>query len=262
MRDFTLDKYKELLLCLKNNNYKFLTYEQYLTHLHPEKFVILRHDIDKRIKNALFTADIEKNIGANASYYFRCVKDDYEPYIIQQIVDMGFEIGYHYEDMTICYGDKEKAWNHFSKWLEYFRGFYPVKTICMHGSVFSKIDNKILWKEYNYKSLGVIGEVYLDTDFSDVFYLTDTGRCWDGVAVSIWDKIPDYLKIWRDKKYIYHSTDDIILSANKGVLPNHILITTHPQRWNNEMWIWLYELIRQRIANVIKKIMIINKSHK
>ncbi len=36
---------------------------------------------------------------------------------------------------------------------------------------------------------GIIGEPYFDVDFSRVFYLTDTGRRWDGDAVSVRDKV-------------------------------------------------------------------------
>ena len=35
-----------------------------------------------------------------------------------------------------------------------------------------------------------------DVDFSQLFYLTDTGRCWDGYKVSVRDKIPVYQDQW------------------------------------------------------------------
>lgn len=43
----------------------------------------------------------------------------------------------------------------------------------------SRLSNLELWKRYDYKELGIIGEPYLDVDFDEVFYLTDTGRRWD-----------------------------------------------------------------------------------
>ena len=42
---------------------------------------------------------------------------------------------------------------------------------------------------YHYRDLGIIGEPYFDIDFSEVLYLTDTGRRWDGGKVSVRDKI-------------------------------------------------------------------------
>jgi len=58
----------------------------------------------------------------------------------------------------------------------------------MHGSPLSKYDNRDIWGKYNYKSLGITAEPYFDLDFNDVFYITDTGRKWDGASVSIRDK--------------------------------------------------------------------------
>ena len=66
--------------------------------------------------------------------------------------------------------------------------FYPVKTICMHGSPLSKLDNLDLWKKYDYRDFGIIAKPYFDVDFDEVFYLTDTGQR-DGWKVSIRDKV-------------------------------------------------------------------------
>ncbi|MBW1833780.1 MAG: hypothetical protein JRI62_03015 [Deltaproteobacteria bacterium] len=43
----------------------------------------------------------------------------------------------------------------FGRNLEKLRKFYPVKTICMHGSPLSKWDNLDLWKKYNYREFGI-----------------------------------------------------------------------------------------------------------
>ena len=60
----------------------------------------------------------------------------------------------------------------------------------MHGSPQSEFDNKDIWKKYDYKQLGLLGEPYFDIDFNDFFYLTDTGRCWNGYRFSVRDKMP------------------------------------------------------------------------
>ena len=59
----------------------------------------------------------------------------------------------------------------------------------MHGSPRSPWDSKDLWKHYDYRDFGIIGEPYFDIDFSEVLYLTDTGRRWDGNKVSVRDKV-------------------------------------------------------------------------
>ena len=119
---------------------------------------------------------------------FRIVPQSNEPNIIREIQTLGHEIGYHYEDLTLCKGNPDKAIKSFERNLNYFRQFGPVKTICMHGSPLSRFDNRKLWEKYNYRDFGITGEPYFDIDFAKVLYLTDTGRRWDGEKMSIRDK--------------------------------------------------------------------------
>ena len=254
VRDFTLNEYKRLLATLGNAGYRFLAFEDYLSGeiVQPSRFVILRHDIDKWASRAIDVARIEKEFDARASYYFRVVPESNQPNIMRQIVDMGFELGYHYEDMSICHGDAETAKAHFERWLGYFREFYPVRTICMHGAPQSKWDSRTLWKMFNYRDWGIIGEPYFDVDFSSIFYLTDTGRRWDGHKVSVRDKIPVYQEQWVSKGWVYHTTQDIIGAARSGALPKRIMMTTHPQRWHDTVLPWIYEYGRQRLVNAVK----------
>lgn len=257
--DFTLAKYNQFIQTLKECGYVFLTFEQYCNekpNLANVRFVILRHDVDLKAANSLATAKIEHDNEIKASYYFRVVPQSNVPEIINAIADLGHEIGYHYEDMTLCEGDAEKAIEHFKQQLNYFRLFYPVKTICMHGSPRSRFDGRDLWKHYDYHNFGIIGEPYFDVDFSHVFYLTDTGRRWDGFNVSVRDKIPVYQDEWVAKGLVYHATDDIIAAAEDGVLPMQMMITTHPQRWTEKKSDWMVELFSQSAKNVVKKVLV------
>lgn len=263
MRDFTLDIYRELLETLQTKGYELVSYSDYCRNIDKStnrniegKFVILRHDVDAKPENSLRTAQIERSIGAKASYYFRVGRESNNPDVIRAIVQLGHEIGYHYEDMSLCNGNAEKAYSHFTSWLEYFRYYYAVETICMHGSPTSKYDNKDLWKTYDYKELGLIGEPYLDTDFSDVFYLTDTGRCWDGYQVSRRDKIPDFQDKWTAAGLTWHTTPELIEVIKQGLFPAHVMITTHPQRWTNNAILNKKEEILQTIKNSIKRLLI------
>lgn len=258
-RDFTLKKYAELLKCMSGRDYRFITFENYCVQkemLADKPFAILRHDVDLKAENSLATARIEHSLGIKASYYFRVVEQSNKPAVIKDIARMGHEIGYHYEDMSICGGDTEKAVDHFKKQLDYFRQFYPVKTICMHGAPRSKFDGRDLWKHYDYHDFGIIGEPYFDADFSKIFYLTDTGRCWDGFNVSVRDKVPVYQEKWVEEGLVYHSTDDIIRALQNGTFPNHLMMTTHPQRWTDNRAQWLKEMMVQRAKNCVKRIIV------
>lgn len=257
--DFTLRQYALLLDAFQGAGYRFVTFRYYCEHkaeLAESRFVILRHDVDLKAENSFAVARIEHEHGVEASYYFRVVEQSNKPEIIKAIAAMGHEIGYHYEDMTVCSGDVEKAIKHFKGQLAYFRQFYPVKTICMHGSPRSKYDSRDLWKHYDYHDCGLIGEPYFDVDFSKVFYLTDTGRRWDGFNVSVRDKIPVYQNQWVKDGWVYHSTNDIIQAVETGALSEKLMITTHPQRWTDACGEWLVEKSSQSIKNVVKRMML------
>ena len=62
---------------------------------------------------------------------------------------------------------------------------------------------------YAYQDFGIIGEPYFDIDFDKVFYLTDTGRRWDGWKTSVRDKVPQQEE-WVKQGLVFHSTQDII----------------------------------------------------
>jgi hypothetical protein len=166
----------------------------------------------------------------------------------------------------------------FRENLAKLRRVVPVETICMHGSPLSKYDNRLLWEKYDYRDFGITGEPYFDIDFEEVLYLTDTGRCWDGDSVNIRDKAKDGrwkvegkggtkrfrdLETEREKALEprtpnhrpilrFHSTFDIIHAA--GSLPDKIMITVHPQRWDNKPLTWVRELVWQNVKNIGKRI--------
>ena len=258
-RDFTMKKYIELLQGLKTGGYRFLTFEQYCMEkndLDDGCFVILRHDVDLKAENALATAKIEDSFGIKATYYFRVTRQSNKSEVIRAIAGMGHEIGYHYEDMVVCEGDIENALEHFKQQLAYFRQYYPVRTVCMHGAPRSKFDGRDLWKCYDYHEFGIIGEPYFDVDFSRVFYLTDTGRRWDGFNVSLRDKIPFFQDEWIRQGWIYHSTKDVLKALENGSLPHQIMMTTHPQRWTDRGGEWLKEAVTQSVKNMVKGVVV------
>ena len=150
--DFTLTVYRQLLLALQASNYAFYTFEDWCDGRAKDRCVILRHDVDLKAGHSLATARIEAALGIRASYYFRIVPQSNQPNLIRAIADLGHEIGYHYEDLSLFKGDVDQAIVHFQQQLDYFRTFYPVRTICMHGSPTSRYDNRDIWKKYDFKN--------------------------------------------------------------------------------------------------------------
>ena len=273
--DFTLSTYRVLLTSLLNAGYSTYTFQEWCEGKAQGRFVILRHDVDLKAKQSLATAKIEASLGIKSSYYFRVVPQSNQPEIITAIADLGHEIGYHYEDLSLFKGDTVKAIQHFEQQLNYFRQFYPVKTICMHGSPSSKWDNKDLWKSYDYKDFGIIGEPYFDFLYQEncnnnqVLYLTDTARMWDGDKYNVRDKIKrseaanSALRI--EHNHItelpnFHSTSDLVNWFDSYPNQEIIMITTHPQRWTNSKIEWLQEFFMQSIKNWIKKVIFVKNT--
>lgn len=260
--EFTLKTYTCLIEAFKKAGYRFVTFEDYCEHgaeYDDVRFVIMRHDVDKRAYNALMIAKMEAKSGIQSSFYFRVDEQSNQPGVIKAIVDLGHEIGYHYEDLSICNGDAEKAIRHFKMQLDYFRKYYPVRTICMHGSPRSKFDSRNLWEQFDYHDFGIVGEPYFDVDFSKVFYLTDTGRRWDGFNVSIRDKVLSHQEEWIGKGWVYHSTGDILKALSEGTFPKQLMLTTHPQRWTDNLGLWLGEYVTQSAKNVVKSYLVSRK---
>ncbi|HNT42248.1 MAG TPA: hypothetical protein PKN78_08455, partial [Tenuifilaceae bacterium] len=266
MSDFTYNEYQILLKELINSGCLFLSFQNYVGGL-KKNVILLRHDVDLKPQNSLATAIIENKLGILGTYYFRMVPESFNVDIIRQIADLGHEVGYHYETMDTASvklkvkSEKLKeeeieklidvAYEDFCENLEEFRKIYPVKTICMHGSPKSAFDNRDIWKKYDYRQLGIIGEPYFDIDFDKFFYLTDTGRCWNGYKYSVRDKMPQQER-WVKEGLVFKTTNDIIKAAQDNKLPNQIMITVHPQRWTNKPALWLWELAAQRAKNVVK----------
>lgn len=250
--DFTVKKYIELLDTLINKGYAFQTFDEFLTD--PlDKTVILRHDVDLLPNNSLVFAKIQADRSVKGVYYFRAVPESWDESIIEEIKSLGHEIGYHYENLTTCKGNMDEAINDFELNLGKLRKLAPVSTICMHGSPMSKYDSKDLWKNNDYRDFEIIGEPYFDVDFNKMFYLTDTGRMWDGEKVSVRDKVESSYNL------SFHSTDDVIKALESKKLPDLIMFTFHPQRWHDNRFMWTKELLFQSLKNLFKKYFFVNK---
>lgn len=246
-RDFTFRLYKKLLLQFQAQRYRIIPFRDYLEKDQSEKCLILRHDVDKYPENALICAGIEKEYNIRSTYYFRIVKESCNPEIIRKIEDMGHEIGYHYEDLSLAKGDPEKAIELFGNHLATLRQIATIKTICTHGNPLSRWDNLLMWRKYNYREFNIIGEPFIELDFRKIYYLTDTGRRWDAYKSNVRDKVETTIK------FPIRKTADLINWLEKDSLPGIIMLNMHPQRWNDNYFRWGKELVLQNAKNQVKR---------
>ena len=257
--DFTIKKYKELISALKDAGYEFVTYAEYCEGLRTDKFIVIRHDVDRSVERARRLAEVELEVGVKASYYFRDKFINENSDDIRYIESLGHEVGYHYEDLVMEKGDVDKAYARFMRNIEKMRQVADVRTITMHGAPTSRFDSKDMWRVYDYKKLGLIGEPQIDVDWNEMFYLTDTGRSWNGVSRR--DKVVEFKLIWEAKGWIYEKADDVIRALKEGSFPNRVMMTTHPQRWADNMCEWIKEFVMQGIKNLVKKFFLLRSRY-
>jgi len=249
MKDFTSKALEQLLTSLISKGYMFDTISGYYhCNYASSPVVLLRHDVENRYENALQFARIEHRLGLKGTYYFRFIEDSFNASMISSIAGMGHEVGYHYDDLCACKGNCEDAIKRFEYHVKLLGNIAPVKTICMEGNPLSKYDNRDLWKKYSYRDFGIETEPYLDIDYDKIAYFTDTGRRWNGSRVSLRDKVKS------SYHFNFRSTFDII--ENIGKLPDKVMFTFHPQRWNDNVAAWTKELILQNLKNQVKFFMV------
>jgi hypothetical protein len=213
---------------------------------------ILRHDVDRKPANALKVARLEAESGLRATYYFRFKESVFKPDLIREIERMGHEIGYHYETLDKAKGDYEKAIGIFQDELAEFRKIVPLRTICMHGNPLTKWDNRDLWKRYDFREFGLVGEAYLSFDAAAVTYFSDTGRTW-----SERHKVKDRLPRARDddtngsERAQVASTEDVIELIMEQE-SDQLYLLSHPNRWSCHVPEWLVEYGLDTAANLTK----------
>lgn len=240
--DFTLEQYQALLKALTSSGIDYT----------------LRHDIDAHPERAIRLSKIEHLMGIRAIYYFRRQPAGrWDEQAIRTIAAMGHTIGYHYETLSDCKGDMVAAYDNFCRDLDELRQLAEVHTISMHGSPRSRYDNRDLWKHYDYHTLDIDNEPYLDTDFNHTLYLTDTGGRWDGWRYSIRDTIDNHQQQWERQGLVFHHTNDIINALRDSHHPIHhrqLQLNIHPQRWMPFGIQWCTETLWQKIKNQIKRL--------
>jgi hypothetical protein len=251
MKDFTLQSYLLYLKSIKSNFQYFLTFQDYLSsESKPENFCLLRHDVDRNPNAALEMSLLENKIGIRSTYYFRTKYIAFSEKIIKKISSMGHEIGYHYESLGDCNGDYELAYHDFVYNLNRLRSIVDITTISMHSQPLSRHDNRDLWRNKKYhkkliNELNILGEVYLDIDYSDISYITDAGRNW----VVGENNLRDYVE--SNLSQSFHTSMDLLKYL--ATTDDKLIFSTHPERWPSSYRDYVISNFRDYIFNLGKK---------
>ena len=250
MPDFSLKTYKKLLVSFISSGYKICGIYDYLKE-QTEKCIVIRHDVDRKPYNSLAVARLEAELGISTTYYFRYYGSSNNPVIIKEIHGLNHEIGYHYETLAKAAGDQLKAKKLFEEQLLYFRTFAQVKTVSMHGSPLSKHHKYDIWKYMSLDEFNLAGDVFKSINYQGIYYFTDTGRAWNSISSNLRD---------RPRNCLGHPTGvkrdtESLIRFIKADRPSRVAITTHPERWSDDLLARSVQLCKDLLINLIKKIL-------
>ena len=249
-RDFTYRAYAELLDVAVEAGYEFLTVREYLERdTLPARFLVLRHDIDRKPSNALDFARLEADRDVQSTYYFRTIDRTLDEHVIGRVETLGHEVGYHYEDLDRTDGDPTEARRSFVRNLERLRRYATVETACMHGNPLTSYDNRDMWPDDpDFEQYGLLGEAYLSLDFADVTYFSDAGRSWREGPLNGDDRVVGE----RLKTVEADRTADLIDLFRKRRV-SRACIHAHPNRWADSYPELVAERTRDAAVNVAKR---------
>lgn len=250
MKDFSLLAYEQYLTSIRKQFKQILTFEDYFRFRPDNGFCLIRHDVDRKPKNALKMAELEADMGVQSTYYFRDKASSWNSSVVHQIRALGHEVGYHYECLSDANGDPVKALEIFKNTLGRLRSEVPIRTISMHGRPLSPFDSRDIFRDEDerkllFASLDVLGEVYLDIDYSNIAYINDTGRNWSADASNLRDHVESNLSSSFD------SGQDLREVIASGELPS-MVFQVHPERWTDDWFEWYAQASKDRLFNLIK----------
>ena len=114
---FTYKLWEKFCKTLNERGLNSVTAKYVLDNNSNEKYVVLKHDVETKVKNALKLAQIEANYGHCGSYYVQAYllenKENLD--MLNKIKELGHEVSYHYDVMDFAKGDLDLAIKEFER---------------------------------------------------------------------------------------------------------------------------------------------------
>lgn len=172
---FTYASYKLLVSLLQDTGY---TVKNYHTWQENTRCVILRHDIDTNLDQAVALARVEQELGVISTYFVLLTSDFYNPASkenlekLHSIQSMGHELGLHFDEKAYPAGTLEEMTARILRERKILSSILetPVTTVSMHRPSKTTL-------EANLQIPGMINS-YSKTFFHDFKYLSDSRRHW------------------------------------------------------------------------------------
>ena len=128
---FTIAHYAEIVKLAKDMGFQFILHRD--EFVESRKDIIWRHDVEFSPDIALKMAEIENELGVQASYFFQIHSEFYntlERYVsdlLYKIRDLGHHIGLHYDSHYYNVNDEEKLERTLSIDRAYFEQVFDIK---------------------------------------------------------------------------------------------------------------------------------------
>ena len=173
---FTYQAYQELLTLLKEKGYGFTDYHHYQEY---PRCVILRHDIDNSLAQAVELAKVEHHNGIHSTWFVLLRTDFYNPASrkcqeqLRTIQNMGHEIGLHFDETA--YGRElspEEMYERVTEECKYLSMLLgrEVTAVSMHRPSAATLEADLQFS-------GIVNS-YGKTFFHEFKYLSDSRRRW------------------------------------------------------------------------------------
>lgn len=128
---FTIEHYAELVKLAKDQGFQFILHKD--DFVEGRKDVIWRHDVEFSPDIALKMAEIEYELGVQATYFFQTHSEFYniyEPYftnILKRIKEMGHHIGLHFDSHYYGINNREMLEKFIILDRKYFEEVFDLK---------------------------------------------------------------------------------------------------------------------------------------
>ncbi len=191
MDNFTFIHYKNTLETALGKNYKFLRCNQHFLIPSCEKLIILRHDVDFSLENALKFAKIEAELGIQSTYFIRFHSKYYNPLelknynIIQTIKNLGHEISLHQEP-DFSYINSSTPNQYVKNQIQAFNLLFQVQITGI--STHEPARRGIQITPENIKEFNLEYESYFPVFTKHMKYISDSGARWREGCMLEWIK--------------------------------------------------------------------------
>lgn len=225
-----LNEYENILLYAIEHNYKLISLFEWYKYYKDSKckVLILRHDVDYDTKGAYTFFQIEKEMGAHSTFYFRWSSMNNK--IMREMHKNNFEVSLHYETLS-KFSIKNKIFNKENidnqvisicrqllsdEILQFEKKYWKIHTICSHGDLRNRIlglPNHIIWDKSQNEKYRILFETY-DKFITEKFdaYISDSS-------------------IYKDFEWQHFGSPYNAINEKKQT----ICLLTHPIHWNQSL---------------------------